>query len=78
MGNFKIIKHVKEVYSLDKKYLGDLPMENPDRELYGYSGRRQETIKEDTRTNKGKLLKKGVTVSTEMQMICGRVIINEN
>ncbi len=74
MIRHEIINHVKEIYSLDKKYLGDLPINEPDREVYGYEGRRIETIKHDIITSKKKKLKAGLIVSTEMQMICGKIL----
>lgn len=73
---FKIIKIVKEVYGLDKKYLGDIPLKKADREIFGYQGRLKEVLEHDITTSKKKKLKKGDTVFTEMQQICGVVLKN--
>jgi hypothetical protein len=80
MGNnpYSVIGFVKEYYHLDtKKYLGDAPLQEPDREVYGYEGRTLETVAATFTTSKKKVLKSGLKCFTELQMICGRVTKKE-
>jgi hypothetical protein len=68
---FDIKGYSKDIY-VNGKYVGSINMDQPDRETYGYFGRRTETISDDIIVNKKKI-KKGQQIVTELQKICGRV-----
>jgi len=70
-AHFNVMGYTKDFY-VDKKFMGSLRLDEPDREVFGYHGRRQETLDQDLTLKKGKRMKKGTIVITELQMICGR------
>jgi len=68
------VKSYSKDYYLDKKYMGSEILDTPDRETFGYMGRREEVLSEEKKLKKnGKKMKKGTVVVTELQMICGRL-----
>lgn len=58
-------------YYVGSKYVGSLPTQ-PDRPDYGYKGGRTHTLESDIKL-KGKTIKKGTTVRTELIPLCGRI-----
>ncbi len=63
-------------YLKDGKYLGSVRLEEKDRENFGYSGREEKTLKENTEIKKGTkkvTLKAGLTVHTELFPLNGRI-----
>jgi hypothetical protein len=62
-------------YYVNNKYIGSNSITEPDREKFGYYGRKIETINTDLVIGKKKI-KKGTTVMTELQKISGRLIKN--
>lgn len=71
-SHFEIIGYSVDYY-VDKKYIGSINVENQDREVCGYQGRRQETVSEDL-VFKKKKIKKGTLVTTELIPLCGRMV----
>ena len=69
--NFEILGYTKEFY-VNRKYVGSLRVEEKDRDVLGYSGRKEEVLTDDLIINKKKL-KKGTTVITELGILCGRM-----
>tara|TARA_R110000796_G_scaffold51154_1_gene120655 strand:- start:451 stop:735 length:285 start_codon:yes stop_codon:yes gene_type:complete len=69
---FEILGYDFEVYYRGK-YYGSLRMQNPDREIMGYSGRQDVALSEDWNYKK-KHLKKGTIVSTECVPLCGKLL----
>ena len=65
-------------YWVRGKYAGFIRMEDPDREVYGYSGRQKITLTDDVQIERsnGKMatLKAGSEVITECIPICGRIL----
>ena len=63
-------------YSIDiyynGKYSGCYSIPKQDRELMGYSGRREETLTEDLYLKKKKI-KAGEIIKTECNPLCGRI-----
>ncbi len=59
-------------YYVNRKFVGSILVNEKDREVYGYTGRKEEVLTEDIVINKKKL-KKGTTVITELGVLCGRV-----
>jgi len=70
--DFEILGYSVDLYYQGKFY-GSYKIEQPDRDILGYSGRKQETLTEDW-AYKNKKLKKGTVVYTECYPICGRMI----
>ena len=60
-------------YFLDGKFIGSLMNVEKDRDVFGYYGRKKEILTENIKF-KNKTLKKGTTVTTELQVICGKTI----
>jgi hypothetical protein len=69
--NFEIIGYNIDIY-FNKKYFGSIPIEKPDREVMGYTGRKTEILEKDF-SYKNKKLKAGVEVVTECIPLCGRL-----
>ena len=69
---FELIGYTVSYYS-NGKYVGSLPISEPDRSDLGYYGRREEVLEQDVIIGKKKL-KKGTLVKTELQKICGRLV----
>lgn len=61
-------------YYVNKKYIGSVKIENPDREVYGYQGRKEELIENEIVFKNKKKIKKGSVATTELIPICGRMI----
>ena len=72
---FKIQYYLKE-YFINKKLIGSIKMQTPDRKLDGYLGKQTIILSEDTIVDvwRGtKKIKKGTEVTTEQHPICGRL-----
>jgi hypothetical protein len=69
--NFEHVGYFKDYY-VNRKFVGSILVNEKDREVYGYTGRKEEVLTEDMVINKKKL-KKGTTVITELGVLCGRV-----
>ena len=69
---FEIICYDLEIY-FGGKYYGSIRMETPDREVMGYSGRREFVLAEDWQYKKKKL-KAGTVVMTECIPLCGKLL----
>ena len=67
---FEIIGYTKDYY-YNNKYVGSVKIDSPDRDQFGYYGRTEEVLEQDTIINKKKL-KKGSVVKTELNKLCGR------
>jgi hypothetical protein len=72
IGPFELLGYVIEFYSMQNKYLGSIPIDEPDREVFGYGGKQDLIAEEDIITNKNKRIKKGTQVTTELLPLCGR------
>ena len=68
---FENIGYFKDYY-VNRKFVGTVRIEEKDREVFGYTGRKEEVLTEDMVINKKKL-KKGTTVITELGVLCGRI-----
>jgi hypothetical protein len=63
-------------YFINKKLIGSIKMDKPDREQSGYLGKQTFILQEDTIVDVwrgAKTIKKGTEVSTEQHPICGRI-----
>jgi len=69
---FEINGYIKEYY-IDQKLIGTIILEKPDRIKFGYSGKRLETLTEDTKF-KNRTYKAGTQFSTETSPICGKIL----
>jgi hypothetical protein len=69
---FNIIGYAKDYYVGDK-LIGSIVLDKPDREVYGYPGKKTETLKEDIVFKNKKLIKKGTQVTTECIVLCGQM-----
>ena len=67
---FEIIGYDFEIY-FRGKYYGSIRMQKPDREVMGYSGRRELVLLDDWKY-KRKRLKAGTVVVTECVPLCGK------
>jgi hypothetical protein len=73
-----LFKHIG--YSLDYyvytggsgKFVGYTVIEEPDREVFGYAGRKREVLKDDVVLANKKVIKKGTEVVTELSPMVGR------
>lgn len=76
MKKSSIFEHIG--YSLDyfveNRFMGSIKVEEPDREVCGYSGRRIETLTSNITLSNKKVLKKGVEVKTELVQLYGKRI----
>tara|TARA_R110000787_G_scaffold252435_2_gene357900 strand:+ start:150 stop:428 length:279 start_codon:yes stop_codon:yes gene_type:complete len=70
--DFEIIGYSVDIY-YRKKYYGCYTIEQPDRDVIGYAGRRDEILTENW-IYKNKRIKAGSTVTTECYPLCGRMI----
>tara|TARA_R100000935_G_scaffold20470_1_gene38669 strand:- start:245 stop:505 length:261 start_codon:yes stop_codon:yes gene_type:complete len=68
---FEIKEYHKEFY-IEKKLIGKIILQKPDRETFGYSGKRIEILQEDIIFKKK--YKKGTQVITELSQVCGKLI----
>lgn len=71
---FEEIGYSKDYYTLNKKYIGSLKVEK-DREVYGYLGRKKETLDKDIILRKK--IKKGTELLTELFPLSGK-LLNKN
>lgn len=60
-------------YYVEKKYMGSIKLKSPDRDIFGYHGRKVEVAVEDLILGKKKI-KKGQTYTTELIPLCGKMI----
>jgi len=60
-------------YFVNRKYVGYIKLDTPDREVQGYNGRQYGTATEDIVLDK-KVVKKGQEYYTECITICGRTL----
>ena len=67
---FDIFGYSRDYY-LNGKYIGNIILEDKDRETLGYLGQKTEILKTDLLLKK-KLYKAGTEVTTELIMLCGR------
>ena len=68
--NFDIFGYSKDFY-LNGKYIGNIVLQEQDRDVMGYQGRTTEILEQDTLLKK-KVYKAGTKVTTELVMLCGR------
>lgn len=66
------IKRFSIDYYVGSKYVGSMTIEKPDREIFGYQGRKTEPLKTPLQTKK-KIIPVGTLVTTELIPICGRI-----
>lgn len=66
------IKGYSVNYYVGTKFIGSVSIETPDREEFGYTGRKEDVLTQDVVIGK-KVIKKGTLVKTELQKICGRI-----
>ena len=71
-NNFEELGYFKE-YFVGSKFIGVIKCEK-DREVMGYNGRKIETLSEDTILGNKQKLKKGVEVTTYLQILCGKML----
>ena len=76
MEKSSIFEHIG--YSLDyfveNKFVGSIKVEQPDREVSGYSGRKTEILTSNIKLSNKKVLKKGTEVKTELVQLYGKRI----
>lgn len=70
-NKFNLLGYYKDYY-VNRKFVGSIRIEEKDREVFGYTGRKEEVLTEDLVINKKKI-KKGTTVVTELGVLCGRI-----
>lgn len=73
-GNFELHGYHIDYYQ-DGKFLGNIRLEDPDRDKTGYESRIYSVATEDIKIGK-KIIKKGSKFYTELTPICGKVIGN--
>lgn len=69
---FETVGYFKD-YFVAGKYTGSVSYVEKDREIFGYSGRKTETVVEQIVFKNGKKIKAGTVVITELFPINGRV-----
>lgn len=69
---FETVGYFKD-YFVAGKYTGSVSYVEKDREIFGYSGRKTETISTDIVFKNGKKIKAGTVVITELFPINGRI-----
>ena len=60
-------------YYVNRKYMGNMRIDQADRTDYGYGGRKTETLLDTIVLSNGKKIKQGTEVITECSPICGRL-----
>ena len=70
---FKIHGYSVDVF-VHNKLVGNFRLDEPDRETFGYSGRKTEIIKQDIELTNKKIVKAGTKIMSECSPICGRTI----
>ena len=61
-------------YYVNKKYIGSVDISEPDRNVFGYMGRRESVLAEDLILLNGKKIKAGTQVRTELIPLCGKAV----
>lgn len=61
-------------YRVDGRYKGSARIDAPDRDTYGYYGRKTEVLTETITLGNGKKIKAGTTVVTELFPLNGKVL----
>ena len=74
---FKIFGYAVDVL-VGGKYIGHYLLNAPDRTEVGYNGRMRFKTEEDMLLTKGKVVKAGTDVVTELFPLCGAVIKQNN
>lgn len=69
---FETVGYFKD-YFVTGKYTGSVSYVEKDREIFGYSGRKTETVSEQIVFKNGKKIKAGTVVITELFPINGRI-----
>ena len=69
---FETVGYFKD-YFVAGKYTGSVSYVEKDREIFGYSGRKTETVSEQIVFKNGKKIKAGTVVITELFPINGRI-----
>ena len=72
---FKNVGYQLDVY-FNKKFIGSIPLEKPDRDIMGHYGR-ADTILPNNVQIKKHFLRAGTIVQTECIPLCGRIISND-
>ena len=73
MANFQHLGYFKEFY-IGRKFIGNLSLTEPDRELTGYAGRQYETTTEKIILENGKKIKAGTEIMTMVYPLNGKKI----
>jgi hypothetical protein len=60
-------------YLVQGKYVGSIRLEQADRTVFGYAGRKTETLTEDIQLSNKRKIKKGTLVTTELFPLNGRI-----
>ena len=71
MADFKHLGYFKEFY-IGNKFIGNLSLTEPDRELTGYAGRIFETTTDQIILENGKKIKAGTNIMTMVYPLNGR------
>lgn len=66
------VKAFAKDFIVRRKLIGTIVIENQDREVFGYAGKRSEVLADDVQLSNGKIIRKGTEVETELNPICGR------
>lgn len=70
--NLKVIGYSLDYY-INKKYIGYVLINEPDRKEVGYNGRIKSTLENDVICTNKKKIKKGTEVITELIILYGRI-----
>lgn len=71
-SRFEILGYQKTYY-INKKLVGQIKLNEPDREKFGYYGKKTEILNEDMYfSNSKKTIKKGTEVVTELDILYGK------
>ena len=60
-------------YYLRGKLIGHVKLDEPDREVLGYTGRKTEILNREVQLSNTKIIRSGVEVVTECIPICGKI-----
>lgn len=70
---FEIVGYSVDYY-VDGKFKGSRNIDNPDRSVFGYHGRKTRELKWDVVLKNKRVIKAGTTVVTELNQINGKVL----
>lgn len=70
-GEFELIGYYKDIY-LDGKYYGSINIDELDREVIGYAGKRTEITTEEIKIGNKKRIKIGTAIDTMVYPLNGR------